>query len=457
MNLGFETVGNAILILHDGKPVLATDPWIVGPAYSGSWTRAHEIPPEQMASILQCEFIWLSHGHPDHLSMQSLMMLKNKKILLADHVGGRIARELIGRGFQVSILKDREWTNISPHINIVCHSDYNQDSLLLADVNGTLLTNLNDMTARGWGSFVQKTIRNYKNSVLLQGFGYGDADMINFVDEAGNNVNPPGATGEPIGKVISRVAQTYGVTHAVPFSSLHKYQRSDSVWARKYQTNLEDYAIGFDSDNCQLLPAYIQYNCENGEIDEIRPEPTPDTIFDPKEFNDDWSEPLESGEREELTRYFTRVSHLAQVMDFINFRVGGEDNVVELVDKGFKKGIVFEVPRHSLMRAIRYEIFDDLLIGNFMKTRFVGSWPKEKLYPDFTPYVSKYSDHGLARSPEELRAYFREYRRRAPIDYLRHRVQLWTAQGVKSRIDADSEAYRIAQKAWWFMRRHIGA
>jgi hypothetical protein len=109
------------------------------------------------------------------------------------------------------------------------------------------------------------------------------------------------------------------------------------------------------------------------------------------------------------------------------------------------------------MRAIRYEIFDDLLIGNFMKTKMVGSWPKENLYPDFTPYVSKYSDNGLARSPEELRAYFREYRRRAPIDYLRHRVQLWTAQAVKSRVDADSEAYRIAQKTWWFIRRHIGA
>jgi len=25
---GFETVGNATLILHDGGPLLATDPWI---------------------------------------------------------------------------------------------------------------------------------------------------------------------------------------------------------------------------------------------------------------------------------------------------------------------------------------------------------------------------------------------------------------------------------------------
>ena len=33
------------------------------------------------------------------------------------------------------------------------------------------------------------------------------------------------------------------------------------------------------------------------------------------------------------------------------------------------KGITFELPRNSLVEACKYSIFDDLLIGNFMKTR----------------------------------------------------------------------------------------
>lgn len=144
-------------------------------------------------------------------------------------------------------------------------------------------------------------------------------------------------------------------------------------------------------------------------------------------------------------------------MDFINIRVGGEDNYIEFRDKGFKKGITFEVPRHSLMRAIKYEIFDDLLIGNFMKTRLTGKWPKSMLYPEFTPYVGKYADNGRAKSTAEVKRYFREYQRRAPLDYLRHRLQLQTAQAFKTRIDADSETYRLAQKTWWFIRRHLGA
>ena len=136
--------------------------------------------------------------------------------------------------------------------------------------------------------------------------------------------------------------------------------------------------------------------------------------------------------------------------------VGGEEHIVELKNNGFDKGIIFEVPKNSLMRAIHYEIFDDLLIGNFMKTRLVGNWPRSGLYPDFTPYVGKYADNGLAKSLEELETYFNAYRRRAPLDYFRHRIQQRTAQAVKTRLDADSDIYRAAQHVWWFLRKRIG-
>jgi L-ascorbate metabolism protein UlaG (beta-lactamase superfamily) len=85
MEVGFETIGNATLICHDRRPVLVTDPWIIGSAYFGSWTLSHQIPDEQMNAIKNCEFVWISHGHPDHLSSESLQTL-SKKILVPDHV-----------------------------------------------------------------------------------------------------------------------------------------------------------------------------------------------------------------------------------------------------------------------------------------------------------------------------------------------------------------------------------
>jgi L-ascorbate metabolism protein UlaG (beta-lactamase superfamily) len=60
--LGFETIGNATIIAYDGNPILATDPWINGDAYFGSWGLSHEVPPEQLAAIKACKYYWISHG-----------------------------------------------------------------------------------------------------------------------------------------------------------------------------------------------------------------------------------------------------------------------------------------------------------------------------------------------------------------------------------------------------------
>ena len=227
------------------------------------------------------------------------------------------------------------------------------------------------------------------------------------------------------------------------------------MWANQYTTPLEDYGIGFKSSRCELLPAFMGYDCLKKDFEAINPVKTPDVVLDPKEFGDDWSESLGKKDLQKLSIYFRSISHLQQVMDFINFRVGGEDNIIELQNGDFRKGIVFELPRRSLMRAIRYEVFDDLLIGNFMKTTLVGKFQKSRLYPDFTPYVAKYADNGRAKSSEELKKYFREYRRRAPIDYLRDRLEDRLSRAARSRIDADGELYQLAKKTRLYLNRFI--
>ena len=55
------------------------------------------------------------------------------------------------------------------------------------------------------------------------------------------------------------------------------------------------------------------------------------------------------------------------------------------------------------------------MIANFTKTTRHGDWPERgagALYPDFNPFVAKYGDNGGAYTPDELKAYFAEYRRR---------------------------------------------
>ena len=463
MELGFETAGNATLICHDRGPTLVTDPWIVGPAYFGSWTRHHEIPLEQMEIIGRCGHVWVSHGHPDHLSVDSLKLLRGKKILLPDHRGGRIYSYLKAEGYDVQVLTDRTWYTISSNIKVLSIADINQDALLLVDLGGTLIINKNDATDHGWGRFVRKVARGYRTSFLLSLSGYGDADMFNFFDEDGRRIPPTIKQGAPPGWRIARAAEFFGAKFFVPFSSMHKYQRRDSIWANEYITPLTDYPKGFDSRVAEMLPAFIRYDCVRGTLEEIRPAEVPERVFEPEEFGDDWSIPLEAGEAAEVREYIRSVSHLESVVDFINFRVGGKDNFIEFGKGRRKKGITFEVPRQSLVSATRWRIFDDLLIGNFMKTTLHGPWGSGRLYPDFTPYVAKYADNGLARTQEELAAYFDEYRRRAPVEFLRHRLvqqYLNLLDGPISRVRAylpqDSKVYKWARRLYYAGLKRVG-
>jgi hypothetical protein len=105
--------------------------------------------------------------------------------------------------------------------------------------------------------------------------------------------------------------------------------------------------------------------------------------------------------------------------------VGGRETVISLARRRFKTGITFEAPRNSLMTSIQGEVFDDMLIGNFMKTTLhhMGS-----LYPHFAPYVAKYADNGHAKTKSEVRRYLRAYRRRNPLAMMKHELELRTTQ-----------------------------
>lgn len=453
MEIGFETIGNAILIGYDRTPVLVTDPWITGSAYFGSWTFSHEIPGEQIDAIKKCEFVWISHGHPDHLSGASLTLLQNKKILLPDHVGQRICQGLREQGYDVTVLRDRVWTPVSRHIRILCIADYNQDAILLLDINGRLVVNTNDASPRGWGGFIKNEIKNYKVSFLLSLSGFDDADMINFHREDGSRVLSPTFEKPPLGRAIARRAEKVGAKYFLPFSSMHRYQRKDSVWANAYIVSNSDYPNGFDSKRSEILPPFIRYDCVNDHVEPMNPPERPLQVLEPEEFGDRWEERLERPDVEAVEKYFKSIRHLETFLDFVRVRVGGQDHTVRLAKRNFNRGITFEAPRNSLMTSIQYEIFDDLLIGNFMKTTLHGKWSSLRLYPDFTPYVAKYADNGHAKTKEELLAYFGEYRRRAFLDFVLSRFRERARIAFRICVPTDSKAYKIARHLVRRMRK----
>ena len=125
--ISFETIGNATITIFDGKPIISTDPWINGNSYFGSWGHKYEIPKTQLKNIFNSKYIFLSHGHPDHIDPDSLDLFKDKIILLASHYGRRIYNDL-SKKFKCIELKNNEWFELSKNVRMKTFADWNQDS-----------------------------------------------------------------------------------------------------------------------------------------------------------------------------------------------------------------------------------------------------------------------------------------------------------------------------------------
>jgi hypothetical protein len=445
--LGFDSIGSATLIAYDGEPILTTDAWINEDAYFGSWAHDYAIPAEQMDAIRRAKFHWFSHGHPDHLNVESLPLLTGGQILISDHHGGRIKRDLEALGHSVRVLKDREWVQLSPRIKVYSIANQNQDSILLIDVGGTLLVDTNDSPDFGASHHVRRIAKAYRHVYYFALCGWGGADMLNVFDAEGRKLTDVNERRRPIAPRAQRMAMTHGAHYVVPFSGFHAYQRTDSAWANRLIPELQDYQSGARPDAPRMLPSFIRVNAETGEVRELNPPRNPLKLRPPEDFGDNWSDPLTAEDAPKIDAYFKAREHLADAFGFIEVKFGGKSHTVDLNPGLRGRGLTFEAPRNSFMTCLEYEIFDDLLISNYMKTTLHGG--ATGLYPDFSPYVAKYADNGHAKSKAELRSYFLHYYLRDPVASTLQKVSTASEDVVRALLPADSGLFRAAKTFYY--------
>ena len=450
MSQTVTSIGNATIIVHDQTPVLTTDPWIgdEDPAYFGSWILSHEIPSNVKNQIYESKYIWYSHGHPDHMNPTSLKRFKKNRILLPDHKGSRIFNDLQELGYDVSILPDRKWVTLTDNIKIQCITTLIQDSVLLIDVCGKLFINLNDAGAKGCSRYIKNLSKNYKKSFLLALSGYGDADMINLFEEDGTQIEPYASKKYPVGQQLTLIANRVGANSVIPSSSFHQYQREDSLWAQEYTTPHDIFNHELSTD-IEYFEPFTTIDCNTLDVENLNPKKI---IVEPKNpiiYGDNYSDELDKNDIKKIKEYFSRKDFINDYFGFLNFRVGGKDNFIYM-NKNSSKGVTFEAPRGSLMTSINYRIFDDLLIGNFMKTTLhnCSSLYEGIGYNNFNFNVAKFADNGLAETKEEVKEYLREYKRRSGYEYFLNMFEDKSKSFLVRLIPRNSYGFALIKKIY---------
>ncbi|MBO6503317.1 MAG: MBL fold metallo-hydrolase [Kordiimonadaceae bacterium] len=417
-DLKVKTMGNATLQLWQGnQPLLTTDPWLVGRAYFDSWALHHPMSDAEIEASLNSEFLWISHGHPDHMHIESLEKFpKGKKLFIPNHYHDEISQTLGEMGFDVTVMKYRQWYKLSDQLEILCLDNINQDAILIARFGDSLLVNLNDSPLCGDASFIRSLVRQHPNdsTYVFKLVGIS-ADMLNFVDSEGNRTIEPAENYKPgcIKDAANQIAGL-GLKNFCLSSSQHIFVRQDSRWANEYEFTHADFQKHWDQNHIRVLPPFVTIELSQNTYVEDWPQ----VVADDSQFindngEDDWSDKLSEEEWRKVAAFFQKFETIEDIIDFVDCIVGGEKRRVYERDRQRKtpRGVRFHVPKNSLLETITWGYFDDLLIGNFMKTELVNMG----LYPDFTPRIAKYGGNAKVYSKKNLRKMRAHYWRRNPI------------------------------------------
>ena len=462
MRYGFETLGNAtIQLFEDDKPLLVTDPWLKGTCYFDSWALERPASHRQIENAVQSDHLWISHGHPDHLHPESLALFKpGTKALIADHYSRDIGEALEGLGFAVTVMAYKQWYSLSESFEILSVDNPDQDSILVIRTPDSLIINLNDSDLWGENAFLQSLVRDCPTdrTFMLAICDYM-GDMRNIVDRAGRRIEQDlRVHAEGCVRRTARIADRLGVKHFCCSSSQHYFVREDSQWANAGKITYNDMKTYWSRPNVRLIGPFSQINIDTLEI-----QPVAEAPAEPSRSGaipaEPWDTELTDEEWSEVEAFFLSFETLQGVVDDIGITVGKTTRTIEVTGSplstmfGRRRLIRFHAPKTSLLDCARRGYFDDLLLGNFVMTELVNA----RLYADFTPLIAKYGGNAGIKTPGQLRAFWRRYRRRDPLVYLRWNVNAISSNVIETvkRLTSLFGIKRPARALFWKLRGDV--
>lgn len=140
-----RSVGHACLEIETSGLRLLTDPWWTGPAYTNQW---YPWPTPQPAAVetRPIDYVYLSHGHEDHLHMDTLRTLRpGATALVPEFLTGSMApflRDELGFG-QVIEMKHGRTVTLRRGLRATCYVNLT-DSILVLEDGDRVLVNAND-------------------------------------------------------------------------------------------------------------------------------------------------------------------------------------------------------------------------------------------------------------------------------------------------------------------------
>ena len=133
VKISIKYFNHAFLIIEGKNFKFATDPWAIGPAFNNGWWLNDKTEADWLEEVNSCDFIYISHNHPDHLNHHTLKKVsKNKTIIIPkfqhDSIGGMLKKLKFKNLIYLEINKQYQFKKSNLIICILKSGDFRLDS-----------------------------------------------------------------------------------------------------------------------------------------------------------------------------------------------------------------------------------------------------------------------------------------------------------------------------------------
>ena len=132
-------IGHASILIQTKGVRILSDPWWRGPCFGAQWWNY----PKPQLSVLdqKVDYIYISHGHHDHLHPGTLRTLnKDAKVLVSKNID--IAAPIRELGFEVIALGDDKEHSLSSEVKCRLIETHGADTLFAVSDGDSVCINL---------------------------------------------------------------------------------------------------------------------------------------------------------------------------------------------------------------------------------------------------------------------------------------------------------------------------
>ena len=132
-NISITFVSHAFILIQSEEFRFAMDPWAIGPAFVGGWWLATQPIKSWTEKLNECNFIYISHNHPDHLNRHTLKFVrKDMTFIIPNFISKSVEKILIRIGFKnivkMNFQKFYKYKDTHLFLTILKSGDFRDDS-----------------------------------------------------------------------------------------------------------------------------------------------------------------------------------------------------------------------------------------------------------------------------------------------------------------------------------------